>query len=359
MHFSLVLILFATLVSVSAAPSNPGVLSFAVTKEPKDVAIAIKNPPGTYYRAKVSLGTPAQVFNVIFDTGSSDLWVPNYDSKASSSYKYLNSDFNVSYTAVNGILGDWATETLKLGPVTLENFQFGNVKGNHAGGGVFGVAFRAQEMVKPGDYYDNFPYAVKKAGYINKAAYSVFLDDPDTNEATFLLGGVDHAKFEGDLSWLNVSDPAAGALVQLKDISLGSKHMTVDAPVVLDTGTIFTSVPDPIYQELKKTLNLGKFNKFLGINYIDCDAKMSVAFNFPGATVLADEKSLVVPIGPFYGNDDKRCGFGIQSTTVFGGDPILGDTVMRAAYVVYDLEDHRCGVAQAAYNDKSDVRPLQ
>ena len=321
------------------------------------MAVGINNPPGQYYMANVSIGTPPQVYNVIFDTGSADLWVPNFDSKASSTYKYLNSDFNISYTASSDILGDWATETVKLGSVSLENFQFGAVKGDNTEGGVLGVAFKQSEQIK--DMYDNFPFAAKKAGYISKAAYSVFLNDPTTNEATFLLGGVDHAKFEGeDLTWLKISDPNDGASVLLDSVSLDGKEMKVDANTVLDTGTIFTTVPDTIYEDLKKSLNLGDYNKFLKVNYIDCDAKVSLSFNFPGKTIVADEKSLIVPVAPFYKNNDKRCVFGVQSQKVFGGDLLLGDTVMRAAYVAYDLEENRCGVAQAVYTDKTDVRPL-
>lgn len=95
------------------------------------------------YLCNISLGTPEQTLGVVIDTGSSDLWVntPNstyceenqkdcdyygtYDSSDSSTYSYVNTDFNISYADGSGAAGVYATETLRIGGTTLKDFQFG------------------------------------------------------------------------------------------------------------------------------------------------------------------------------------------------------------------------------------------
>lgn len=81
--------LLASIVSLAlAAPSTPKVVTFPVTKHHRDskfaqahlhtrqTPVSIANQQD-YYSIALGLGTPVQNFNVLLDTGSSDLWVYN------------------------------------------------------------------------------------------------------------------------------------------------------------------------------------------------------------------------------------------------------------------------------------------
>lgn len=79
----------------------------------------------------------------MIDTGSSDLWCNSADSQlcslegnycsssgtynanSSSTYSFVSSDFNITYADGSGAVGDYVTDTLKIGDSTLEDFQFG------------------------------------------------------------------------------------------------------------------------------------------------------------------------------------------------------------------------------------------
>jgi hypothetical protein len=97
----------------------------------------------TLYFCNITLGTPGQQFRLALDTGSSDLWCNTanstlcssqgdpcvtsgtYNSNSSSTYKFVSSDFNISYADGSGASGDYVTDTLSMSDVTLSNFQFG------------------------------------------------------------------------------------------------------------------------------------------------------------------------------------------------------------------------------------------
>lgn len=97
----------------------------------------------TLYYCNITLGTPAQSLRLTLDTGSSDLWVnaPNstlcssksdqcassgtYNASSSSSYKYISSDFNITYADGTGAAGDYVTDTLTIGGSSISSFQFG------------------------------------------------------------------------------------------------------------------------------------------------------------------------------------------------------------------------------------------
>jgi hypothetical protein len=107
-------------------------------KDVKGDPISINNFMDMQFFGPVSVGTPAQVFQVVYDTGSSNLWVPSaqcglscylkprYNSNASSTYVANGTIFSILYGSgpVNGFISQ---ETVVVGDVTVKSQGFAQV----------------------------------------------------------------------------------------------------------------------------------------------------------------------------------------------------------------------------------------
>lgn len=282
------------------------------------------------------------------------------DANSSSTYVYVNSHLQVEYEDLQTATGDYAKDTLTIGGVVVKGMQFGIMYHATVVSGLLGVGFPGIEFLASSGYgeYNNLPILLVNQGYIQSAAYSLWLNGEHGTSGSILFGGVNTDKFYGSLVALPLvpgPDPSIEAFfVTLKGVQMrnGAGNLialnAAPGPVVLDSGTTFTLLPATISESIFTVMNAVISN---GTAYVDCSLASSlftVEYTFTGITISVPISQLILP----YNLSPTQCLFGIQSSTI--GVSILGDSFLSSTYVVYDLDNKEAHLAQAVINATSE-----
>lgn len=362
---------------------------------------------GTLYFCNITVGTPEQRLRLVLDTGSSDLWCNaadstlcssfsdpcstsgSYDHGSSSTYKYVSSDFNITYADGSGAAGQYVTDTMHIGGVKIEDFQFGVGETSTSAGkftyfilyclgysainqinaeGVLGLGYMSNEVQVDRfgqDAYPNLPRAMVEKDLIKSNAYSLWLNDLEANTGSILFGGVNKAKYLGDLETLPVQPVDGGyseffiALTGVAFASDSKSHSysssALPAAVLLDSGSSLTYLPDTLAKDIYNDLDV-VYEPSSGVGYVPCslaNENVNISYTFSSPTINVGIDELVIYSGPLSFKDGtEACVFGI----VPAGDStaVLGDTFLRSAYVVYDLANNEISLASTNFNSSDD-----
>ncbi|KAL8661912.1 MAG: hypothetical protein Q9202_005194 [Teloschistes flavicans] len=168
----------------------------------------------------LSVGTPPQNIRLPIDTGSADLWInarsapfcqPNgqgsyiggtYDANVSTTYRYIDSKFDITYNPQLYGRGDHAFDNLHFGGQVLTGAEFGIGYDSTSQYSVLELGYPIHEA-HPGDPnfkpFSNFPQLMVDQGLIRTKAFSIWLNDRTASTGTILFGGVDTKKYYGTL----------------------------------------------------------------------------------------------------------------------------------------------------------------
>lgn len=328
-----------------------------------------------------TIGTPAQSFRLHIDTGSSDLWVNTatstfcekasddcdisgtYAPNKSSTYKYINSDFNITYVDGSGSSGDYVSDTFRFSGTTITAQQFGIGYVSSSEEGILGIGYPINEVAvayNGGQPYANVPKHLVDNGDISVNAYSLWLNDLDASTGSILFGGVNTDKYTGKLETLPIikeDGVYAEFIIALTAVGANGNDTAfasgLATPALLDSGSSLMYLPDDIASAIFDSVN-AEYDESEGAAIIDCDAGDSdntIDFTFSSPVISVSLNELVIVAGTDSNGDDV-CILGIAPA----GDstPVLGDTFLRSAYVVYDMSSNEISLAQTNFNSTTD-----
>lgn len=337
-----------------------------------------------FYVSKVKIGSQKNEVEVLIDTGSSDLWVMSsenphcednggkidckqygtFNQNTSSTFENNGTSFNITYEDNTYARGSWGTDTISIGDnLELKNASFAVANDSTSNVGVFGIGFIGLESSEK--QYRNVPQLMKDQGFIKKVAYSLYITSAESNSGSIIFGGVDHAKYSGDLKSLKIqptNDAYKRVQVQLDSIKLdvssgnsnSSKNNTnvdVNNPAIIDSGTTLTALPPKMFEQVAQGVgaNISEYSEN-GLQ-VPCSLRSQnnyVTFKFQEKDIKADLSNFV-ELSESTGSPTCTLGF-LPSQQL-----ILGDNFLRSCYTVINLEDKTASIAQMKYTDDKDI----
>ncbi|XP_054480496.1 nothepsin [Anoplopoma fimbria] len=322
------------------------------------------------YYGDITLGTPEQNFSVIFDTGSSDLWVPStycvsqacgtlhrrYRAFESTSFRHDGRMFGIHYGSGH-LLGVMARETLKIGSLTAWNQEFGESVYEPGAAfvmarfdGVLGMAYPSLAEILGNPVFDNM--MMQKA--VDEPIFSFYLSRKTSSSNTqgeLLLGGKDEALYNGPINWLPVT---AKGYWQIKMDSVAVQGATTlcsrGCQAIVDTGTSLIAGPTVDIISLHQLIGATPTN--IGEFLIDC-VRLS---NLPHVTfVLGGTEYTLTPeqyVRKEMFGTKEFCFSGFQAMDFVSAEGplwILGDVFLTEFYSIFDRGQDRVGFATAKH----------
>ncbi|XP_072035971.1 lysosomal aspartic protease-like [Amphiura filiformis] len=318
------------------------------------------------YYGEIAIGTPPQKFLVVFDTGSSNLWIPSskcpssdkacethnrYDSSKSSTYHENGKPIEIQYGSgsMAGFLSDDVVDVMSI---KVKNQTFAEatqepgetfVQAKFDGILGMGYATIAQDQVTP--VFDN----MVKQDLVDKPVFSFYLDRNanDSSGGELILGGSDPKYYTGNFTYVPVTRQGYWQFsvdgMMLKEDK--SSFCSGGCQAIADTGTSLITGPAEEVKKLNKKLGAMEVQ---GEYFFDCNRLGSlpdISFIVGGKTFTLKDKDYVV-VDEFQGQQVCISGFmGLDIPPPAGPLWILGDVFLGRFYTEFDMGNNRLGFA--------------
>ncbi|CAM0879731.1 unnamed protein product [Alopecurus aequalis] len=188
-----------------------------------DDIVPLDNYLDTQYFGEIGIGTPPQNFTVIFDTGSSNLWVPSskchfsiacylhhkYKSTKSTTYKKNGETCTISYGS-GSIAGFFSEDNVLVGDLVVKNQKFIETTREASPAfiigkfdGILGLGFPEISVGSAPPIWQS----MQEQKLIAEDIFSFWLNrDPDaTTGGELVFGGADQKHYKGEHTYVPVT----------------------------------------------------------------------------------------------------------------------------------------------------------
>ncbi|XP_024430173.2 pepsin A [Desmodus rotundus] len=321
----------------------------------------LENYMDTEYFGTISIGTPPQEFTVIFDTGSSNLWVPSvycsspacsnhnrFNPQQSSTYRATSQKVSVSYGtgSMTGILG---YDTVQVADISDTNQIFGLSKTEPSSflyyapfDGILGLAYPSIASSGATPVFDN----MWDQGLISQDLFSVYLSSNDQSGSVVMFGGIDSSYYTGNLNWVPLSSETYWQIT-VDSITMNGEAIACSGgcQAIVDTGTSLLTGPTNAIANIQGYIGASQASN--GQMVVSCSAinnLPNIVFTINGIQYPLSPSAYILQM-----QQDCISGFQAMELPTASGDLwILGDIFIRQYFTVFDRGNNQVGLAPVA-----------
>jgi phytepsin len=228
--------------------------------------VGLKNYMDAQYFGEIGIGTPPQKFTVIFDTGSSNLWVPSskcyfsvpcyfhskYKSSQSSTYKKNGKSAAIHY-GTGAISGFFSEDNVKVGDLVVKGQEFIEATREPSVtflvakfDGILGLGFQEISVGNATPVW----YNMVKQGLVKEPIFSFWLNrnpqEEDGGELVF--GGADPNHYKGKHTYAPVTQKGYWQF-EMGDVLIDGKesgYCSGGCSAIADSGTSLLAGPTTV-----------------------------------------------------------------------------------------------------------------
>lgn len=333
--------------------------------------IPLKNYANTQFVGEVSIGTPNQKFDVIFDTGSSNFLINSKKCKTPScqSRKSYNSEHSVSHKSIGTqidvqfgtgeILGEVSEDSVSLGSVHLRHQKFveiteeiGEVFADCKFSGILGLAFESMAAKGTVTIFDSI--ISRKVLSWNVFAFYYSLNEDEASEIS--IGSINNKRFLGEITWIPLVPGLQDYwLIEIEDILLDGESTGFcfsGCRAAIDTGTTLLAAPSEDLFELMERMSS---------ECTDLNQYPVLGFRIQGKVFeIYPEDYIITQSGENYDDPGMHSpGFSECTLAIMAIDVpepngplwVLGDVFLSSFYSVFDRDNLRVGLAVAKHSE--------
>ncbi|KAH9749607.1 Aspartic proteinase A2 [Citrus sinensis] len=259
--------------------------------------VALKNYMDAQYYGEIGIGTPPQKFTVIFDTGSSNLWVPStncyfsvacyfhskYKSSQSSTYKKNGESASIQY-GTGAIAGFFSYDSVKVGDLVVKDQEF--IEATREPGvtfmvakfdGILGLGF---QEISVGNAVPVW-YNMVKQGLIQDPVFSFWLNrnQQEDEGGEIVFGGVDPNHYKGKHTYVPVTQKGYWQF-NMGDVLIGGKPTE---------NSVFQDIVLEVVQQLQILAHPKKICSQMGL--CTFDGKRGVSMGIESVVDESNDKS--------------------------------------------------------------------